>query len=116
MIDNHSSDRLPKLSFSAPETVGTGIEVHELELAPFGIALAPFKANRSTVEPDCSSPVDSHLVREMWFIAQGEGELVYDNRSVRIRAGDACYFEPLKAHSVRNDGTETLVVFSIWWS
>lgn len=116
MTHNHSSEGVPKLSFLDPEVPGPGMQVYEIKLDPSGVPIAPFKASRDTVEPGCTSPVDSHLVHEIWFIAEGEGELIYDNRSMRIRSGDVVYFEPTKTHQIRNDGIEPIVFFSIWWS
>jgi len=109
------TSEFPKLAFLAPEIVDPGMRVYEIDLNPAGTPLAPFKASRFTVEPGCASPVDTHAVHEIWMVAEGEGELVYDNRSLRLRPGDVCYFEPPKPHEVHNDGTTTLVIFSLWW-
>lgn len=105
----------PNLSFLAPEDSGAGMLVHEVNLRPGGVPLAPFKASRFTVEPGCSSTPDSHAVHEIWMVARGEGELTYDDETTRIAASDVVYFEPPKTHQVRNTGAETLVVFSVWW-
>jgi mannose-6-phosphate isomerase-like protein (cupin superfamily) len=104
-----------KLAFLPPEDWAPGMRVHEIDLAPSGSHLTPFKSSRFEVEAGCSSPVDQHEVREIWFIAQGEGELTYDGVPMRIRAGEVCCFEPRKPHAVVNDGASTLVVFSVWW-
>jgi quercetin dioxygenase-like cupin family protein len=107
---------LPKLSFLDVEDTGEGMQVFEVKLDPEGTPLAPFKASRFTVEPNCSSPVDSHAVHEIWMVAEGEGELIYDNERISISASDIIYLEPPKKHLVRNDGTKPLVIFSIWWN
>lgn len=116
MKSQHGYDRGPQLSFLAPEQAGAGMLVHEIDLIGQGGPRAPFKASRFTVEPGCVSPPDSHAVREIWMVAEGEGELLYDDRPVRIKAADVVYFEPHKTHQVKNDGARTLVVYSVWWS
>jgi mannose-6-phosphate isomerase-like protein (cupin superfamily) len=104
----------PKLPFLPPEEF-PGMKVFEIDLMKSGVPIAPFKASRFAVEPNCSSPVDSHEVHEIWMVAEGEGELLYDNQSVRIKAADVLYFEPYKSHQIKNDGGVPIVVCSIWW-
>ena len=77
---------------------------------------APFKASRFTVAPGTATPIDCHGVREMWFIAAGEGEITWQAETRRVSAGDVLYFPSETNHSVRNDGTEVMTVFSVWWS
>lgn len=115
MSEQVQNDERPRLSFLAPEESGTGMCVHEIELNPAGTPLAPFKASRFTVEPGCASPPDSHSVHEIWMVAQGHGELLYDNKASLIGPSEVLYFEPPKIHQVRNLGTDTMIVFSIWW-
>ena len=116
MIDTPARTTLPKLMYRPGENTAEGIRVFELSQAAKESLPAPFKVARFTVEPNCSSPVDSHAVHEIWMIVEGAGELIYDDRTVRISAFDMVYFEPPKKHFVRNDGAEQLVVFSVWWS
>lgn len=110
----HSEDA-PKLAFLTPEKDGQGMTIHEVNLSPLGASLAPFKASRFTVEPNSTSAVDSHAVHEIWIIVEGEGDLFYDNRRVRLCPRDIVYFEPHKSHQVRNDGPCLFVAFSVWW-
>jgi mannose-6-phosphate isomerase-like protein (cupin superfamily) len=105
----------PKLSFLPTEVLPGGTQVFEVQLAPHGIPLAPFKASYFTVEPDGVSPVDSHSVHEMWMVAQGQGELIYDGQTCIISPRQTLYFEPPKPHQVKNCGPEPLVIFSVWW-
>lgn len=116
MTDNHSSDGIPKLSFFPPEIPRTGMQLSEINLAPLDVRLAPFDASYDRVEPGCTSPQDSHLAHELWLIAEGEGELIYDKQLLKIRSGDVVYFEPTKTHQIRNTGLDPLVFFSIWWN
>jgi quercetin dioxygenase-like cupin family protein len=115
MTQINSAAIFPRLSFLAPEQYGTGMSVSEIELDPSGNPLAPFNASRFTVEPGCASPVDSHAVREIWMVAEGFGELTYGDLTVRLNTADVFYFEPPTPHQVRNDGSQTLVIFSVWW-
>lgn len=47
------------------------------------------------------------------MIAEGEGELLYDHKPLRVRASDVVYFEPPKTDQLKNDGGRTMVVYSI---
>jgi quercetin dioxygenase-like cupin family protein len=115
MTQIDSGTIFPRLSFLAPEPYGTGMSVSEVNLDPAGNPLAPFNASRFTVEPGCASPVDSHAVHEIWMVAEGCGELIYGGLSMRLKAADVFYFEPPTPHQVKNDGSQTLVIFSVWW-
>lgn len=106
----------PQVDYREGEDTAEGIRVFEITTEAADRIGAPFKVARFTVAPNCASTVDSHAVHEIWMIAQGTGELVYDGQTVRVSAPDMLYFEPPKTHLVKNDGTELLVVFSVWWS
>lgn len=108
--------QLPRLNWLASEDeLPPGLGWAEVALERSGVPFAPFKAARFSVEPGYASPVDSHAVHEIWIVMAGEGELLYDNQSMRLQAGDVVYYDPPKTHQVRNDGTEALVMYSIWW-
>jgi quercetin dioxygenase-like cupin family protein len=113
MIEN-AEKKSPKLSFLPPEEF-PGMNVFEIDLTKSGEPIAPFKASRFTVEPNCSSPIDSHEVHEIWMVAEGEGELLYDAQSIRVRVADVFYFEPHKSHQIINDGNLPISICSIWW-
>lgn len=99
------------LGLRADTSAPTGLGWHEVELPS-----APFKLARFVVEPGYASPLDSHAVHEIWFVASGTGELCYDgDQLVRIAEGNAVYLEPPRTHQVRNDGDSTLVIHSIYW-
>ena len=115
MTDKTSTPEVPKLSFLPPEDSGPGMVVYEVDLAPSGTPLAPFKASRFTVEPGCTSPEDSHAVHEIWMVVEGEGELRYDTHTTRLQPGDVVYYEPPKTHQIYNDGDKTMVIYSVWW-
>jgi quercetin dioxygenase-like cupin family protein len=107
---------LPKLSLLAPFECGSGVWANMVDLDREKTSMAPFNAARFTVEPGCSSIVDSHPMHEIWMIAAGGGVLTYDEQEVRVVCSDVLYFEPPKPHFVTNDGAEQMVVFSIWWN
>lgn len=104
-----------RLGYQEVEDSGTGMRVTEIDLLRAAAPLAPFRASRFTVEPNGVTPEDSHDVHEIWMIAEGEGELLYDHKPLRVRASDVVYFEPPKTHQLKNDGGRTMVVYSIWW-
>jgi quercetin dioxygenase-like cupin family protein len=110
-----SERAFPNLSLMASEEVGTGVWANQIKL-DLANTLAPFSASRFTVQPGCSTSVDSHAVHEIWIVSAGEGQLTYDDQRSRIGCSDVLYFEPPKPHLVKNDGVETMVIFSIWWN
>lgn len=75
----------------------------------------PFKASYWSVVPGCYSPLERHAVHEIWFVAGGEGELMFNSRKLRVRPGQAIYVVPNTAHQVRSCGSDDLRVFSVWW-
>lgn len=76
----------------------------------------PFQASRFEVRPGSRSKPDVHAVVEAWMVASGTGKLTHDGVEHRIKAGDVMYFRPRTEHVVENDGDESLVLFSSWWS
>ena len=106
----------PKVNYGPLEEVAMGMFYQELALSPTETRSAPFKASRFTIDPGCESPLDAHAVREVWIIASGSGELVYDQQSSHVETGQVCYFEPHKGHLLRNNGKEKVTIFSLWWS
>ena len=104
-----------RVGFLPAEQYSKGMLVSEADLASAAQSSVPFQSSRWTVEPGCCSPIDSHSVHEIWLVARGEGQLVYDGQPTRARAKDIFYFEPPRTHQIFNDGGETLEIFSIWW-
>ena len=115
LIDNTSSTAAPKVAFLEPEDMGPGSRVYEVNLAPEGRPVAPFKASRFTVDPGATTPVDIHEVREIWMVAEGAGELRYDNHATRAGPGDILYYDSMKPHKLHNDDDKQMVLFSVWW-
>ena len=107
---------IPKLSFLPPEIHETMV-VDEIDLGHTADqAIAPFKGSKWVVKPNEWSPLDIHDVRECWFIASGTGIVTYKEEfKEAVKAGDVLYFNSQESHKVFNNGTEDLLVFSVWW-
>jgi mannose-6-phosphate isomerase-like protein (cupin superfamily) len=115
MIEQLKIATAPKLPIRELEDAAPGLQIFEVILDSSGTSIAPFKAARFSVEPGCTTPVDSHSMREIWLVIAGSGELIYGGKTVPVSAADIVYFEPPKPHQVRNDGTAPLNIFSVWW-
>lgn len=117
MSETLTSAPSPRLPFLAPddEEIPAGITYGELALESTGLPAAPFRLSRFTVAPGVETPVDVHQVHELWLVGAGTGELTYDGTAHRISEGDVVRFQPERTHTVRNDGTGTLALFSLWW-
>jgi len=110
-----SSENVPKLPFLPEKCLSLGVQVQEIDLAVSVSPKPSFRASRITVEPNCSSSAENHFVHEMWVVLQGKGKLCYDNQEIELNQDNFVYFEPYKTHQLINDGSETMVVFSIYW-
>ncbi|WP_103069465.1 cupin domain-containing protein [Aquimarina sediminis] len=106
-----------KLSFLPPTENKDVMVVEELLMNLEEHNKAPFKVSRWEVYPDKSSPIDTHEVRECWFIARGKGELIRNgvNEGI-VSQGDVLFFDSYQSHSIHNIGIENLLVFSTWWN
>jgi methionyl-tRNA synthetase len=101
----------PFIAYGAPETTGCGMRLELLQLD----SRFPFQSSRFEVSPGGSTPPDVHKVAEMWIVVEGMGELLYDQQSTGISAGDSVYFAPMRTHQIRNHGSQPLKVISLWW-
>ena len=115
MKDESISSRIPKLPLLVTESGAKGMTVAEVGFDFAEVHGVPFNASLDSLEQGCSSLLDSHEAHEIWFIAEGEGELLYNNQPLRVTAGDVLYFEPCKTHQIHNDSAKAIVFFSIWW-
>lgn len=57
-----------------------------------------------------SNPPDVHTVHEMYFIHQGEAQIVLDGEVHRMGPGDTVVVPPGCHHQITNDGDEELVL------
>lgn len=108
---------LPQLSFLPPEYYDGSMVVEELSLGHENEQpIAPFKGSKFVVFPNETSPLDQHDVIECWFIAAGTGEVIYNGeKKAIVKTGDVLYFESQQSHQVYNNGSENLLIFSVWW-
>ncbi len=60
------------------------------------------------IEPGHHSPLHRHNCEEVYYVAQGSGELESGGRRYPIRAGCAVLNRPKVPHRVHNTGDETL--------
>jgi mannose-6-phosphate isomerase-like protein (cupin superfamily) len=100
-----------RVPYDEPEIEDSGMRLELLQVD----SRFPFESSRFVVEPGGCSPPDVHSVAEMWIIIQGTGELLYDQESIPLNAGDAVYFQPLHTHQIKNHSSEPLRVISFWW-
>ena len=107
----------PKLSFLPAEIIGDAMVVDEIDFGHEVIMpIAPFKGSKFIVYPNESTPVDVHDVKECWFIAAGSGLVTYNGkRKEVVKTGDVLCFESQQSHEVFNNGSEDLMIFSVWW-
>ncbi len=110
-------NNLPRLSFLSPEIFGHAMVVDEIDLGHESEQpVAPFKGSKFIVYPNETSPLDIHDVKECWFIASGSGIVTYNgDRKEAVKPGDVLFFDSQQSHEVFNNGTENLLVFSVWW-
>ena len=102
----------PRLSFDAPEFFGDGISVKQMRLPN---ANTPFKATYFEILPGFETPVDRHKVEECWIVLQGSGILNCDGNKLAISVEDVLHFDSFNGHSVINNGSEPLLICSIYW-
>ena len=105
-----------KVPFRSVDVAIPGVAYGEYDVPGHDRPIAPFKAAMFVVEPGSVTPRDEHAVREFWFVARGSGTLIYEGGRTPIRAFDSLFFESHRPHSVENTGTESLAIFSVWWS
>ncbi len=109
--------QLPHLPFLPPETFEDTMVVDEIDFGHEAKQpVAPFKGAKFIIYPCQTSPLDIHDVAECWFVASGCGVITYNGEQKNIvKPGDVLYFKPQQSHAVWNNGTENLLIFSIWW-
>ncbi len=110
-------NQIPSLSFLPPELFDNAMVVDEIDFDhDKKEPMTPFKGSKFIVYPNETSPLDVHDVKECWFIASGSGIVTYDGESTQaIKPGDVLLFNSQQSHQVFNNGTENLMVFSVWW-
>src|SRR6266700_3405057 len=102
----------PKLLFGEARAPADGVLEWRLG---FGVTTPPFQMSRDVVDAGRATVIDRHPEHEIWYIAEGEGEILYDGIACRAQQGDLFYFPPLKQHQIINNGANPLVLLAIWW-
>lgn len=98
---------------SLPSEITECMIVSQFDLSKI---ISPFKASVFFVAEQQESPVDLHEVRELWYILEGSGELTYNtDKKIMLNESDMFYFDKNISHSIKNNSSRTLKVFSIWW-
>jgi mannose-6-phosphate isomerase-like protein (cupin superfamily) len=105
----------PALPFVRAAVDLPGLTYGEFDLRRGDSALAPFKAALITVAPGRDTPLDTHAVRECWYVVSGVGLLSYGETRHEIVAEQLLFFDPHQQHTVRNTGDATLIILSLWW-
>jgi quercetin dioxygenase-like cupin family protein len=76
----------------------------------------PIGLMRCVVPPEQSTALDSHVDREIFFVASGHGQVRSGNNKVAIESGDLVLMESHEPHTVENKSTDAELVFlSIYW-
>jgi len=76
----------------------------------------PIGLMRCVVPPQGSSALDSHIDREIFFVASGQGHVRSGENKVPVEQGDLVLMESYEPHTVENASSEADLVFiSIYW-
>ena len=65
-----------------------------------------FAMRHFEIQPAATSPYHDHDWEHEVFVVAGEGELVGEDGSLPLKAGDAAYVAPGEKHCLRNSGAE----------
>jgi len=103
--------RAPKFCGEAPNQDGVALRMAELDPLTKHVTGGLF-----TVAPGATSRPDTHAVTEVWMIARGRGVLRYAEQVTEVSQGDMLFYEPHHTHQIHNDGSEELVIYTLWWN
>jgi len=76
----------------------------------------PFSMAEFRVEAHAMSDPHEHLSTELWYIKSGEGEVVADGFTKKIKHGDVIYLKTNSYHQIRNNGDIAIEALAIWWT
>ena len=82
----------------------------------FDLKEAPFKFGEFTVGPGATSKLDSHQVRECWYVSEGSGELILNGEKQGVMQGQTLFFNSFESHQIHNTGDRDIKIISIWWN
>ena len=91
-----------------PYVTKDGSEIREL-MHPSVHGNAKQSLAEATVQPGCTTRLHRHrTTEEIYYIVQGEGEMVLGDERFRVRAGDTICIPPGAAHCIENSGSAAL--------
>jgi quercetin dioxygenase-like cupin family protein len=93
---------------SAPMERNPGVRDRKLIYPETGFPTRSLIMGIVEVEPGCRAPAHRHNCEEVYYVLQGQGEVVSDGTPHAMAAGDAVYNAPNTVHTVRNTGAGTL--------
>lgn len=81
-----------------------------------GTRSAPFRTSYWYLRPGEWSNWDQHDAVELWLVAEGSGTVWREEEPTAVQPGQAVFMPSRVRHRLHNDGTETMALFSIWWT
>ena len=103
----------PNINFSQREEIANGVIVNTIK--QFEKSDIPFKATVFTIAPGEITPLDQHQVQECWIIMDGVGQLTHQGQHHEAKHKDIFYFQSYEPHQIKNTGSTTLTICSIYW-
>jgi len=67
------------------------------------------------IEPNESTTAHAHFERENFIVISGEGQLIADNKTYSLKAGNSVYVPSFVSHSIVNTACKPLLVHSLYW-
>jgi len=110
-----NKENLPFVNFEELEYYEEGLTSQNVEKQkdleiPVGVA-------RMVLKSGCTTPLDSHNVKEAWLIGNGKGELIFEGKTLRsLVAGDIVTFNSNETHQLKNLSNVDMLIYSLWWN
>ncbi|MET9449801.1 cupin domain-containing protein [Streptomyces cinerochromogenes] len=84
----------------------------EIETEQDGLA---YGAMVFKVAPGTTTEPHRHASEETWAVQSGAGYCLVDGERIGLIPGSRVVAPPHSEHTITNDGSEDLVVLSMWW-
>lgn len=113
-VKKMNTKNLPFVNFEALEHYEEGLTSQNIQKnknleIPIGVA-------RMVLQSGCTTPLDSHNVKEAWLIANGEGILTFEGKTTKnVVAGDIVTFDANETHQLKNISDVDMLIYSLWW-
>jgi len=114
-VKGNTRMRRGHLEVFSGHTKPSGTKIAIFELPTVEVPAMPFKFARVSVPGGANTDPDTHEVREIWLIAQGEARVTIAGNEITVRAGDVLYFDSNQTHQLFNDSGESVEFFAVWW-